>query len=113
MQHIHHESVECSGCIQKGFDSGLEAGREERSDINELLNEATARDDDVLWVAFNAKLTPFSIHIGPEPEFSQDEGVVQINLHSLSHVAADGFASDNLIVTIFDEGGDARTGGWR
>lgn len=47
--------------------------------LNELLNELTARDDDCLWITFDEN-GPISLHVGPEPEFSQDEGLVQINL---------------------------------
>ena len=74
--------------------------------INEILNSATQREDDNLWITFDDSLNPISLHVGPEPEFSDDGGLVQINLHTMSLAKADFPA--NLIVAVFDEGGDAR-----
>ncbi len=59
--------------MQKGGDN---------MNINEALNSATERDDDILWLAFD-ETGLFSLHVGPEPEFSQDAGIVQINAHEM------------------------------
>ena len=37
-------------------------------------------DEDNLWATYSEAGILFSLHLGPEPEFSQDEGLVQINL---------------------------------
>lgn len=47
--------------------------------INEALNEATQREDDDLWITYDS-MGIFSLHVGPEPEFSQDAGLAQLNL---------------------------------
>lgn len=48
------------------------------ADLRDALNEATQRDDDDVWLTYD-DTGLFSVHVGPEPEFSQDEGLLQIN----------------------------------
>ena len=46
--------------------------------LRDALNDATQRDDDDMWLTYDSTGL-FSVHVGPEPEFSQDEGLIQIN----------------------------------
>ena len=56
---------------------------------NDILNELTARDDDDLWATYDEAGVLLSLHIGPEPEFPQDENLLQINISNLSAYTMD------------------------
>lgn len=48
------------------------------------VERAIVHLEDDLWVTYEEHSGElFSIHMGPEPEFSQDEGLIQINLTTL------------------------------
>lgn len=53
-------------------------------DVSQCLanvhDEIVAANDSDLWLTYDTEGTMISMHIGPEPEFSQDEGLDQVNV---------------------------------